>query len=922
MTRTIPSQKLKDAFIKPFPELVELVWGGNRIERIKGLKSSGKKIGESWECSSHPNHASEVIANGQSFLLPNIVKSMPNEILGKHVAEEFGELPMLVKLIDANDNLSVQVHPSDKKAAELGETQSGKNEFWVVLDADENSVLYLGFKKDVDKRQFESDLNSRNVNIAEKYLNAIHVKPGDLVFNPAGTAHAIGKGIVLAEIQQSSGLTYRLWDWNRVPIREMHVEKGLKSLDFTKTNESNFRKMPHKMNQNEESLIDGMFFSVDRITLDKDNRIDLKTNDSFQIVLCLQGNAVFVCGKAKEVLRRGESLLVPASLKDYSITASEKTILLKSFLVTPKHINPVIFQTYDVRETSDKLPDRVAYYLGKGYGTFLRKNNASENLWASVGGGIRLTTERVRTSLIKGLVESGVNVYDIGTTTTPELYFSIPYLNSDGGINITASHNAAEYNGLKQVIKKEGFICSINAQEMLEIKKIVLGGNFLKGNGKCVKILEGEVPKYHNELVKANCRLGRDIWIFLLKKWKGNLKALIDAVSGLDFPERRDEKKWEEIKKRLELPAGFKQPQTAITHPLKGLKLFIDFGNGSCWRTKKIFTDLGVSVIAMNETPDGSFPAHVPDPIKEKYRRQLETAVKETKSGKEVVGIGFDEDGDRVIYVRRDGRVVEGDRTLAIQAKSIIEEHRRKGNPGKPRFIGEVKFSRMAEEFITECGGEFIMVPTGFAFIKEAAKKIDCAIAAGANHADVFGKKIDIRRNREPVALAAELSGHQMSGYEENWMFDDAALAATKVLSIIAKALDEGKSFMDLDEEIPRYSSSPELNIRLPTNVLAKKQEVVDKIISVFRKKGFHIDTTDGGIIVWYKNGTWIGQALARKSNTQPMLVCRVEGRDEKIREMIEKEFFAELARISTKSVPKLDLLSEDYIRHRFNMKN
>ncbi|MFH1105774.1 MAG: type I phosphomannose isomerase catalytic subunit [Candidatus Aenigmatarchaeota archaeon] len=922
MTQTNPSQKLKDAFIKPSSALVELVWGGSRIEKMKGLKPSGRKIGESWECSSHPQHASALTVGKRDFLLPEIIKSAAEGMLGACAAEEFGELPILVKLIDANENLSVQVHPSDKKAAELGERQSGKNEFWVVLDAEDGAVLYLGFKKDVDKRQFENDLNSGSVNIAEKYLNAIPVKKGDLIFNPAGTVHAIGKGIVLAEIQQSSGLTYRLWDWNRVPRREMHVKKGLDSLEFKKADEGDFRKFPIRTSQYAETLIDSLFFSVDMITLNKNDRIDLETDGSFNVILCLRGNATFDGRESKEVLRAGESLLVPASLSNYSINAGEKTILLKSFLVTPERINPVIFQTYDVRETSDKLSDRVTYYLGKGYGTFLRKNNASKDLWASVGGGVRLTTERMRTALIKGILDAGVNVYDIGTTSTPELYFSIPYLNSDGGINITASHNAAEYNGLKQVVKSDGFISSINAQQMLEIKKIVLEGNFLKGNGKCVKIPEGEVPRYHNELVKANCRLGREVWILLMKKYEGKLKALLDNVSGANFPKDFGDEEWESVRKRLELPERFRQPRTAVREPLKKLKLVMDFGNGSCWRTKDIFTDLGAEVVALNEAPDGSFPAHIPDPIKEKCRRQLETAVKEMKGGKEIVGMGFDEDGDRVIYVRRDGKVVEGDRTLAMQAKTVIEEHRKAGKAGTPRFIGEVKFSRMAEEFITKCGGEYIMAPTGFAFIKQAAKEINRAIGAGANHADLFGKKIDTGKNKAPVILAAELSGHQMSGHEENWMFDDAALAATKVLSIIASALKQGRSFVDLDEEIPRYSPSPELNIRLPTNVLAEKQEVVDKIVSTFRKKGFVIDTTDGGIIIWSEDGKWIGQALARKSNTQPMLVCRVEGKDDNARKRIEREFFSELGKISTKSVPKIDLLSDDYIREALNSEN
>ncbi|MBT9159970.1 MAG: hypothetical protein AAGB97_03885 [Dehalococcoidia bacterium] len=602
-------------------------------------------------------------------------------------------------------------------------------------------------------------------------------------------------------------------------------------------------------------------------------------------------------------------------------------------------IDPVIFQTYDVRAVADEyLSDRVCYYLGKGYGSFLRRNIQSSieyrvsrqgegdsrlqtldsRLTATVGGGIRLSTERIRRELVKGILSTGVNVYDVGVTSTPELYFSIPYLNADGGVNITASHNESEDNGLKQVIKSEdGFITSISADQMLEIKRTVLEGDFLEGEGRLIAVEEGEVVRYHNELVKANCRLGREIWIYLIKRWR-DLKALLDTVAALGFPEGLDSKKWAQIRSALDLPPDFEQPATAIKHPFEGIMVVIDFGNGSAWRTKGVYSDLGAEVVALNDTPDGSFPAHIPDPIKAKYRRQLEEAVIREAAGchREVVGIGFDEDGDRAIYVRSDGRVVEGDRTLAIQAKLIIEEHEKKKRPGRPRFMGEVKFSRMTEEFITAQGGEYIISPTGHAFIKDGTKALIRGIRADLPEVQWEGKKIDLRKNREPVVLAAELSGHQMSGHEENWIFDDALLATVKLLTVIANGLKEGKTFIDLDEGVPRYPTTPELNIRLATNVLTEKQEVVDVVVSLFRQKGYAIDTTDGGLIKWADGeGRWVGQALIRKSNTQPMIICRVEGRNEETRMAIENEFFGELIQVSTEAVPGLDLASDDYIR-------
>jgi mannose-6-phosphate isomerase len=327
-------ERLKHQFIKPAPNnLVELVWGGDYIEKLKGLPPSGRKIGESWECSAHPQHPSKVIINSFEIPLPQILLSMGEEILGTEIAEKFSNrLPILVKFIDAREDLSVQVHPSDEKARELGEADSGKNEAWLILEADEGAVLYLGFKQDVDKEEFENDLSSSTINIADKYLNAIPVKRGEVFFNPAGTIHTIGKGIVLIEIQQSSGITYRVWDWNRTPKRPLHIEKALEVLDFSQKTESDFRQIPRRLSDNEERLIDSRYFSVDRITLNPGAEISLNTRGGFQVLSCLEGAIKLQSQNSQEELSRGQSLLVPATISQYKMAATDFAIVLKSFL--------------------------------------------------------------------------------------------------------------------------------------------------------------------------------------------------------------------------------------------------------------------------------------------------------------------------------------------------------------------------------------------------------------------------------------------------------------------------------------------------------------------------------------------------------------------------------------------------------------
>lgn len=187
------------------------IWGGEKLSKIKQINSN-KPLGETWEISTHKD--------GTSFL-------------GDKALSEFCELSYLFKFIDTNDNLSIQVHPGDEYAAEH-ENEKGKTECWIVLEADENAGIYLGFKEGITKKEFKTAIEN---NLAvDKYLNFIEVKAGDYFYVPFGSIHAIGRGVTLAEAQQSSGITYRVWDWNRLDqngnSRELHIEKAMEVSNF------------------------------------------------------------------------------------------------------------------------------------------------------------------------------------------------------------------------------------------------------------------------------------------------------------------------------------------------------------------------------------------------------------------------------------------------------------------------------------------------------------------------------------------------------------------------------------------------------------------------------------------------------------------------------------------------------------------
>lgn len=220
--------------IKFEPVFKEKVWGGNKLAKYLSKDvSMDVKVGESWEIACHREGTSK-IRNGEykGLTLEELIKHYGDIVFGKSIEKITDRFPLLIKFIDANDKLSVQVHPDDEYAMKF-EDDFGKTEMWYIVDAEPGAKLVYGLKKGITKEDFIKAIENNDF---DEILREIEVKKGDVVFIPAGTIHAIGKGILIAEIQQSSDITYRVYDWNRVGLdgkpRELHIEKALDVINF------------------------------------------------------------------------------------------------------------------------------------------------------------------------------------------------------------------------------------------------------------------------------------------------------------------------------------------------------------------------------------------------------------------------------------------------------------------------------------------------------------------------------------------------------------------------------------------------------------------------------------------------------------------------------------------------------------------
>jgi mannose-6-phosphate isomerase len=303
------------------PIFMERIWGGRRLESEFGKKlPAQKRIGESWEIVDRPE-AQSVVVNGplRGKTLHELWIQGRSEIFGN--VPDASRFPLLVKLLDAHEKLSLQVHPPEKVASKLG--GEPKTEFWYVVAADPGAELYLGFRESITRDQFEKALRDGT---AADYVHKIQVKTGDAVFLPAGRLHALGAANLLIEVQQNSDTTYRVFDWNRVDDkgkqRQLHIDQALQCIDFDDV-------APKLVEPRGELLLRNDLFEVQKWNLAAPRKISSK--GQFAIVCCLSG--AIRCGDAD--LLPGGCFLVPASLSDQPLQPQrEETNLLRISIPT------------------------------------------------------------------------------------------------------------------------------------------------------------------------------------------------------------------------------------------------------------------------------------------------------------------------------------------------------------------------------------------------------------------------------------------------------------------------------------------------------------------------------------------------------------------------------------------------------------
>ncbi|MCW3788462.1 type I phosphomannose isomerase catalytic subunit [Plebeiibacterium sediminum] len=315
------------------PILKNTIWGGNKLRTILNKESNEDNIGESWELSGVQGDVS-VVSNGflEGNSLEEIIEIYMGEIVGDPVFNKFDkEFPLLFKFIDATQDLSIQVHPNDNIARERHNAY-GKTEMWYVIDAEQGSQLISGFNEPSSKEQY---LEAFKKNEITSLLKSHKVEREDAFFIPAGEIHAIGAGILLAEIQQTSDVTYRIYDYNRKDAsgkeRELHTDLALDVIDYKSTND----KISYDKNDLNETVNIAAceYFVTNFLNLTETLLRDVYLLNSFVVYMCTEGSATIICENGtKESIKKGETILVPASIQSIEITPDNSCKLLEVYI--------------------------------------------------------------------------------------------------------------------------------------------------------------------------------------------------------------------------------------------------------------------------------------------------------------------------------------------------------------------------------------------------------------------------------------------------------------------------------------------------------------------------------------------------------------------------------------------------------------
>jgi len=299
------------------PILKERIWGGTKLKTLLHKPIASEITGESWELSTVKGDVS-VIANGdlKGKDLNEVIAEYPNELLGSRVHARFGnEFPLLFKYLDAREDLSIQVHPNDELAKKR-HNSFGKTEMWYVMQADPNSRLIVGFKEKSNAQQYVKHLEDKTL---LSILDSVKVEVGDVFFLETGTVHAIGAGLVIAEIQQTSDITYRIYDFDRVDAngntRELHIDLALDAINYDRVEA---KKDYSKTENQSNTMVDCKYFTTNIIPLDGEATLQ-KDGSSFTVLMCTEGHFELKTADGSYHYKKGDTVLVPAQIRDLQL---------------------------------------------------------------------------------------------------------------------------------------------------------------------------------------------------------------------------------------------------------------------------------------------------------------------------------------------------------------------------------------------------------------------------------------------------------------------------------------------------------------------------------------------------------------------------------------------------------------------------
>ena len=306
------------------PLLKQTLWGGDKIIPFKHLDAQLENVGESWEISGVKDNET-IVANGEQKgkSLNQLVREMKDQLIGKENYERFGdEFPLLIKFIDARQDLSIQVHPTDEIAHRQGKSR-GKTEMWYALDSDAGAQLYNGLKKPITPEEYKAMVENDTITDA---LARYEVHEGDVFFIPAGRVHAIGAGCFVAEIQQTSDVTYRIYDFKRKDkngnYRELHTKEAAESIDYTVL--PNYRAEYERVKNEGVQVATCPYFTTAVYDLNEPMTLDYSELDSFVILIAVKGEGRLICNDEEMPFQMGDTVLIPATATEVKVEGEVK----------------------------------------------------------------------------------------------------------------------------------------------------------------------------------------------------------------------------------------------------------------------------------------------------------------------------------------------------------------------------------------------------------------------------------------------------------------------------------------------------------------------------------------------------------------------------------------------------------------------